>query len=167
MAPFFIRQFRPKVLFVTTTVMTSLAMVIIGVFAFLQMYHPDLPYLDMFSWIPLAMVIVPVIMRAAGILPVLHSLLSEVFPTEIRTQSIGLVQASFLASGAVSVNFFPQMKNYMGLHGLFFLYGASGLASCLWGLKTIPDNRGKSLIKVEEMYEKKINQETTTQKTNV
>ena len=56
----------------------------------------------------------------------------------------------------------------MGLHGLFFFYGATGVISCFYGLLTIPDNRGKSLIKVEEMYEKKINhQESTTQKTNV
>ena len=92
-------------------------------------------------------------------------MLIEVFPTEIRTQAIGLVQASFLASGAVSVQFFPQMRDYLSLYGLFFLYGASGLASALWGLKTIPDNRGKSLIKVEEMYEKKADQEKPSQKT--
>ena len=36
-----------------------------------------------------------------------------------------------------------------------FLYAALDVAGCLWGLKTIPDNRGKSLIKIEEMYEKK------------
>ena len=64
-----------------TTLLTTLAMVLIGIFAFLQKFHPNLPYLDLFSWIPLAMVITPVIMRAIGILPVLHSLLSEVFPT--------------------------------------------------------------------------------------
>ena len=98
-------------------------------------------------------------MRSIGILPVLHSLLSEVFPTEIRTLSIGLVQASNLVSGVICVKFFPEMKNVMGLYGLFFFYGASGVASCLWGLKTIPDNRGKSLIKVEEMYEKKVDED--------
>ena len=47
----------------------------------------------------------------------------------------------------------------MSLHGLLFMYGASALISCLWGLKTIPDNRGKSLIKVEEMYEEKSDQQ--------
>ena len=47
------------------------------------------------------------------------------------------------------------MKQILSLHGLFFLYAALDVAGCLWGLKTIPDNRGKSLIKIEEMYEKK------------
>ena len=153
MAPFFIRQFQPKNLFVFSTFSTAMAMVVIGIFVFLQKFYSNLPYLSMFSWIPLVMVIIPVVMRSIGILPVLHSLLSEVFPTEIRTQSIGLVQASNLACGAVAMNFFPQMKNSMTLYGLFFFYGASGVVSCLWGLKTIPDNRGKSLVKVEEMYE--------------
>ena len=167
MAPFFIRQFRPKTLFVLASFFTSLAMLTIGTFAFLQKCYPDLTHLDLFSWIPLAMVIVPVIMLAVGILPVLHSLLGEVFPTEIRTQSIGLVWGTFLATGALSVHFFPQMKSYMGLHGLLFMYCASGLVSCLWGLKTIPDNRGKSLIKVEEMYEQKGGQKNTKEKTYV
>ena len=75
--------------------------------------------------------------------------------TNIRTQAIGIVQASDWGFGALSVKFFPQMKDYLSFHGLFFLYGAIGFVSCLWGLKTIPDNRGKSLVKVEEMYEKK------------
>ena len=159
LAPFFVQKFQPKLLFVFATFSTALSMVVIGIFVFLQKFFPDLPYLNMFSWIPLAMVVVPVIMRSIGILPVLHLLLSELFPTEIRTQSIGLVQASHLACGAIAMNFFPQMKNYMSLHGLFFFYGASGIASCFWGLKTIPDNRGKSLIKVEEMYENKVDKE--------
>merc|ERR1711997_284327 len=167
MAPFFVRQFRPKNLYVVSSFLTSLAMITIGIFAFLQKFYPDLPHLDSFSWIPLLMVIIPVVMRAVGILPVLHTLLSEVFPTDIRTQSIGLVQGTFLATGALSVQFFPQMKSYMSLHGLLLMYGVSGLVSCLWGIKTIPDNRGKSLIKVEEMYEQKVDQKNTDEETNV
>ena len=47
----------------------------------------------------------------------------------------------FLASGVLDVIFFPQMKQILSLHGLFFLYATL--------------NVRKSLIKVEEMYEKK------------
>ena len=47
------------------------------------------------------------------------------------------------------------MKNAIGLSNLCFIYGAIGLINCAWGFLTIPDNRGKSLVKVEEMYEKK------------
>ena len=94
-------------------------------------------------------------MRATGVMPILHILRSELFPTEIRAESIGLVQSLFLISGTLSTKFFPEMKNGLGLYGLFFLYAVSGFTSCLWALYTIPDNRGKSLVKVEELYEKK------------
>ena len=159
MAPYFMHKFHPKVLFILANVSTAFGLVLIGIFIFLQKYYPFLPFLDTFSWIPVASVVITVIARSIGILPVLHSLMSEVFPTEIRTESIGLVQAFSVASGAVCMKFFPEMKNLMTLHGLFFFYGGSCFVSCLWGLKTIPDNRGKSLIKVEEMYENKMDQE--------
>ena len=79
--------------------------------------------------------------------------MSEIFPTEIRTQSIGLVESFACACAVLITKFFPEMKHGMGLHGLLFFYGATGVISCFYGLMTIPDNRGKSLIKVEEMYE--------------
>ena len=47
------------------------------------------------------------------------------------------------------------MKNAIGLSNCCFLYGTIGFFNCVWGIITIPDNRGKSLVKVEEMYEKK------------
>ena len=164
MAPYFMHKFHPKVLFILANLSTAFGLVLIGTFIFLQKYYPFLPFLDTFSWIPVASVVITAVARSIGILPVLHSLMSEVFPTEIRTESIGLVQAVSVGSGAVCMKFFPEMKNLMTLHGLFFFYGAAGIVSCLWGLKTIPDNRVKSLIKVEEMYEKKMDQEQKEEK---
>ena len=155
MAHYFIRRFQPKVLFMFGTFSTSVCMVLIGIFAYLHEYFPYLPYLDTFSWMPVLSVIIAVIARATCILPVIYSVMSEVFPTEIRTQSIGLVESFTFASGALCIKFFPEMKYGMELYGLFFFYGATGVISCLCGLMTIPDNRGKSLIKVEEMYETK------------
>ena len=79
-------------------------MALIGIFVFLQEHYSSLAYLNTFSWIPLVAFMIAVIARSIGILPVLHSLLSEVFPTEIRTQSIGLVQAANLAMGTICIN---------------------------------------------------------------
>ena len=96
-----------------------------------------------------------VIMRSAGILPVLHPLLNELYPTEIRTFSIGITQSGLLLSGCTSVKLFPELKNVIGIPGLCILYSGVGLICMMWGAWTIPDNRGKSLVKVEETFEKK------------
>ena len=158
-ATLLVNKFQPKVLYVTCQFISTASMCLIGFFAYFQEFHPDLPYLKEFSWVPLIMVITVVIMRSSGILPILHTLMAEVYPTEIRTQAIGITQACFLASGAFGVKFFPEMKLGMGLYGLCFLYTGFGILNCLWGIYTIPDNRGKSLVKVEEMYEQKKNPE--------
>ena len=137
------------------TFLTAFAMMVIGIFVYLHKYHPDLPHLHSFSWIPLAMIIVPIIMRAIGVMPVLRSLESELFPTEIRTQSLGITEACVLLSGCTSVITFPELKNYLGITGLCIVYVSVHVMCILWGAWTIPDNRGKSLVKVEETYEKK------------
>ena len=110
MAPFCIHQFRPKMLFVVSTFLAAVAMVLIGSFIFLQEFYSNLPYLKLFTRIPIVMLVVHVIMRSVGILPILILLLSEVFPTEIRSQSIGLTLASEMASGAAVMKLFPQIQ---------------------------------------------------------
>jgi len=153
--PFCIRRFQPKLLFTTTQFIAAICMLVFATFSYLQEYHEEfLPVLDKYSWIPLVTIIISIWARNAGIMPVVQSLLAESYPTEIRTQAIGITQSLFLASGSLCLKMFPVMKNSMGLSNCFFLYGAVGILNFLWGLITIPDNRGKSLVKVEETYEK-------------
>ena len=78
------KRFRPKSLFVFGSFFTSIAVTLIGLFAFLDKFYPNMSFPDQLSWIPIAVATVPSIMRAIGILPVLYLLLSELFPTEIR-----------------------------------------------------------------------------------
>lgn len=153
LAAILINKFQPKVLYVTCQFLSTIAVCLIGLFAYFREFQPDLPYLQEFSWVPLVMIMTVITMKAAGILPVLQTLMAEVYPTEIRTQGIGITQACFLASGAIGIRLFPEMKLGIGLYGLCFVYAGFGILSSLWGLYTIPDNRGKSLVKVEEMYE--------------
>ena len=44
------------------------------------------------------------------------------------------------------------MKNSLDIYGVCFLHAGFAIANSILGAFTIPDNRGKSLVKVEEMY---------------
>ncbi len=101
-------------------------------------------------------------MRTIGVLPVIHLLRNESFPTDIRTLAIGILQSAQMLFGAASVKFFPDLLHFMGLHGVFFVYAGCSLIIAIWGWISIQDNRGKSLIKVEESYDKKRPQSETT-----
>ena len=47
------------------------------------------------------------------------------------------------------------MKNAMDIYGVCFLHAGIAMFNCILGAFTIPDNRGRSLVKVEENYKKK------------
>ena len=94
-----------------------------------------------------------------GSFPVMHSLVNEVYPTEIRTQSIALTDTFGLIFGAINLKFYPDLEKYMGFHGVILMYVILSTILVSWGAYTIPDNRGKSLVKVEETFEKNSNVE--------
>ena len=83
----------------------------------------------------------------------MHSLLTEAYPTEIRTQAISLTEAMFMGSATLNFRLYPWMKNQIGFHGACCFYAIMAFLCAFWGAATIPDNRGKSLVKVEEFYE--------------
>ena len=134
----------------------------IGLFAYLKTSED----LEALAWIPLAAIIIVTMMRAIGSLPVMMQLNNETFPTEIRTQSIGICDTLGLSTSGINLKLFPDLKNQIGFHGVFLCYTVGTLILVSWGLLTIPDNRGKSLIKVEEVYEQKneIEEETDINK---
>ena len=98
-------------------------------------------------------------MRCTGIQPVLYPLVAESYPTEIRTFSVGINGSLVLICGFISVKLFPELKNLIGIPSLCFIHATFGLMAIFWGLWKLPDNRGKSLVKVEESFEKKATEE--------
>ena len=122
--------------------------------------YPELTCWNILTWIPSIMLFVLFFVRAIGVLPVMHMLIAELFPTEIRTQSIGITESITLASGALAIKLFPNFKEAIGLFGICCLFCGFTLILIIWGACTIPDNRGKSLVKVEEIYEETKNTHT-------
>ena len=69
------------------------------------------------------------------------------------SHSIGITDSALLISGSIAVKSFPDLKYWIGLDGCCFLYAGFSLFAIFWGAWSIPDNRGKSLVKVEEQFE--------------
>ena len=48
---------------------------------------------------------------------------------------------------------YPHVKEYIGMHGVFYFFASIRLLCTIWGFIKIPDTRVKCLVKVEEMFE--------------
>ena len=93
-----IQKFQPKVLFTLCQIITAIATGAISLYSYLQTVDDFQENIEYISWIPLVSIITIVIMRM-GTYSVMYTLLNELYPTEIRTQSIALTETICLAIG--------------------------------------------------------------------
>ena len=88
--PFIVGKVKPKIMFVICQAISVLSIIAICVYSFLKEYGLlKEETLEKFSWIPLVFIGTLIILRGVGIMPVLHILINEMYPTDIRTLSIG------------------------------------------------------------------------------
>ena len=138
-----------RLLFGICQIISTLALLGFSVYCFLHTMVNQ--YNTNFGWIPLVTLITADLMQPLGISPVLDIIASELFPTEIRTQALGITRSSYYSFSAFATMIFPKLKEYLGLYGVFFCFSAMSALCTFWGFLKIPETRGKSLIKVEEM----------------
>jgi len=90
---------------------------------------------------------------AIGMGPIPWVLISEIFPNKIRGRAASLATA-FLWIGTLLVTAtFLNLKQTLGLSGVFGLYASLSLFSFLYILKEVPETKGKSLEQIQQIWE--------------
>ena len=85
--------------------------------------------------------------------------MGELFPSDIRSLSIGLTQSAALGFGTANILIYSYLIEYLEFFGTFYFYATIQFVALIWGFFMIPENRGLSLAKVEENFEKVNNKE--------
>ena len=150
-APIFAKKINPKIAFVLGQTIKALATLCMASYFTLYNLNPD--FYQIFSWIPMTMFFLEYVARSTLIENVIFTLLGESFPTEIRTLAVGITTSSvYLAAGCV-IKLYPEMKATMGMDGLCYFYFTIILVNIIWGYLSIPDNRSKTLVEIENSYQ--------------
>ena len=148
--PLFVQRLDTKLSYVIGAALKATATL------FIALYFHFLQGIEKLTIIPFVMLLFAgSFLQPILITPVLYSLMGELFPTEIRTFSVGIVESTYYFCTAIVIKYFPQMKLAMGLSGVFYFYAAFGALNAIWGFFTIPDNRSKTLTEIEEAFERK------------
>jgi hypothetical protein len=130
-----------------------LADISLATFSYLKANSEENSFMDFLGFLPLVFVICTVSAHSIGVFPIFHLLLGELFPSDIRSLSIGLTISAGLSFGTVNILTYSYLIEYLQFFGTFYFYAAVQFAALLWGFFMIPDNRGLSLAKVEENFE--------------
>lgn len=98
---------------------------------------------------------------SAGLGPVNWVLVSEIFPSRLRAQAMGLATVvNRTVSGIVSLTFLSCAEAITAA-GTFLLFALIGLASVAFFNYVVPETRGKSLEEIEKMLAQKGGLEAT------
>ena len=106
------------------------------------------------SWCILIISMVPPACISLGLNSILHILKGELFPTEIRAVSAGIVSVTSHIPVVINMVTFPVITSAGLLHLAMYVYSSFCLFMAMWAIITIKNTDDMSLVEVEELYKK-------------
>ena len=141
-----IQKWQPKIAYIAFATIRAFSLMITGAYFLLQAYPPEF---EIWTAIPFTMITLVSICHTVS-LPIDFILMGEMFPSELRNVSVAIVECVGYTATFVMLKLYIQMKNLMGLHGVFFFNAGFAAFCAIYASFTIPDNRGKSLSEIEK-----------------
>ena len=141
-----------KVLFLSCMTLTMVGDLALATYSYCRETAEDSSSLDYVSWLSLFFITFIVTAQSAGCIPCIQMLLAEVFPSDIRSLSMGLTYSFSMGMGAANILIYPYLIEGLHFYGTYYFYAAVTCLAITWGWFTIPDNRGLSLAKVEANF---------------
>ena len=115
------------------------------------------PFETAFDWLSLVIATIPPACIPIGLLPVLNILTSELFPTEIRNISVGIVKAVTYVAAYINMTAYPLiLSSANGFLELMLGYGAIAAFMTVWAIITVTETDNMSLVEIEGLYKKEI-----------
>ena len=143
-----IQKLQPKWTFVGFVLFKAITLLIIG------FYFMSIIGNDNWKWVPLTMFVLNYFCMPF-LFSIIWTLVGEMFPSESRNFAAGLAECFAYSMNFVLLKTYVQMKRSMGLHGIFFFFARISSLCAIYASLTIPDNRGKSLSKIEKSFSSK------------
>jgi SP family sugar porter-like MFS transporter len=97
----------------------------------------------------LILVIAAIACYAMSLAPITWVIISEIFPNRIRGAAMSVAVVSLWIACTVLTLTFPYLKNSLGAHGTFWLYGVICILGFVVILMKLPETKGKTLEQIE------------------
>ncbi|XP_060521267.1 facilitated trehalose transporter Tret1-like [Cylas formicarius] len=141
-----------KLLLLMSDLGCGVSIILLGLYFFLQrMQFSLLPY---FWWLPIVCLVVYIISFNLGLGPVSWTVLSEVFPSNIKSFASALASAITFGTSFVITIGFPIISEAIGMAETFWLLGACCLAGFAFTYLVVPETKGRTLTEIQEILSK-------------
>ena len=109
-------------------------------------------YETAFDWTTLIIAIIPPACIPIALLPVLNILTGELFPTDIRNISVGIVKASIYVATYANMTFYPIVSSAGYFRELMLGYGVVSAFMAVWAIINMRKTDNMSLVEIEKSF---------------
>ena len=131
-------------LLITGTVVALIALAVLGV------YFSSSTLQDNAGWLALAGLILFMAGFAIGLGPVFWLLISEIFPSGVRSKAMAVSTVANWGANFVVAQTFLTLSSAITRAGVFFLYAALAVLATVFFVFKVPETSGRSLEDIQE-----------------
>lgn len=104
------------------------------------------------TWIAPTLILIFVAANTCAFLPLPSAITSEILPAKIRGVACGYIYAVNDVIQFLVTKIYPWLKDTLGMHGLFLIFGINALLCCVFSYLFLPETQGQSLPQIEEYF---------------
>ncbi|XP_044271366.1 facilitated trehalose transporter Tret1 [Tribolium madens] len=108
---------------------------------------------DSGGYFPALCVLLYVATNTVGFMILPGVMLGELFPAKVRGLAGGLTFMIFNFVLFATAKAFPVMKNGVGVHGVFWIFGGTALVASVFLYFMLPETKGKTLSQIEDYFQ--------------
>jgi len=143
-------------LYLWTTLLVAISMAGLGAHSYLSTYDSLSSTFEHLRWLPILLIGLLFAGAQLGFSPVIKIIISEVFPTDLRSTGSSLVFLGGSVSIALLSKLFAQFLNWFGFHGTLWFYSGISMVALLYGFYFMPDYSSVSLAGIEKEAAEKL-----------
>ncbi|XP_063915808.1 facilitated trehalose transporter Tret1-like [Zophobas morio] len=147
-ATFVVDRCGKRPLFILSTLGCSLSVLILGTYFYLKNF--EIPHFtESWGWVPITSLVAYNILFSVGLGFATVTVISELFPTNVKTVAAGIADSFSVSMGAIASKFFQITNDEFGMFVPFWAFGACCIVGLVLIVKFVPETKGKSLEEIQ------------------
>jgi len=145
LTPFIVDRLGRKPLLVTSCIVASITLTLMGSYFYLKDRGDDIQYI---TWLPVTALIIYMLVYCFGLGPLPWAISGEMFPSDIKSIAAPIVASVCWLLGFITTRFYPNL-NAIGPYVAFFLFGGFSAVAVLFVVFVVLETKGLSLHEIQ------------------
>lgn len=142
-----------KPLLIVSGFFMGISMAVLGWYFYIHERHS--PLAQDLGILPVLSLLVFIAAFAVGYCNIPFLLMGELLPVAQRSLMSSVASAFNLGAMFIVIKTYPDIKDWIGSEGVFWIYSVLCFFSCIFVIFVLPETKGKSLDEIEEYFENK------------